>query len=158
MSGRDSISLSIPLYLVVSADTFDSDLLPQQLLVETLDTFYRILFPLNTDSKRKSRKFLDKLICDGQFDSNTTSLSYLPSEDVEYHYWGERLRILVELAQHPPPTNRFTKWLERNRTDRNILWVAIAGLFMSALFGLVSCIIGGLQLQAAYLALSQTST
>ena len=69
-----------------------------------------------------------------------------------YVYWGDRLKELGELIRKPPPTTNWMTWLEERTSERNALMIAIVGLFLSALFGLVGCIIGAAQLWIAVVA------
>ncbi|XMA13370.1 hypothetical protein WAI453_006161 [Rhynchosporium graminicola] len=83
--------------------------LPPQLLLETLDSFHYILFPISLDRSGKSQKLLNKLISEYDFDPNSKwdegHIRPLP-EDFAYHYWGDRLAQLHAIVKNPPPN----KW------------------------------------------------
>jgi hypothetical protein len=70
--------------------------------------------------------------------------------DMGFDYLGDRLSALHDVVKNPPPENTVIGWLERHTTERNALTVAIVGLFLSVLFGLLSFIVGLLQLLLAW--------
>lgn len=72
--------------------------------------------------------------------------------DMTFNYWGERLSALHDIVRQPPPANAIIAWVERHTSERNALTVAIVGLFLSVLFGLLSFIVGLLQLILAWVA------
>lgn len=71
---------------------------------------------------------------------------------MKFDYWGNRLSILHNVVQRPPPANAMAAWFERHTSERNALTVAIFGLFLSVLFGLLSFIVGLLQLILGWVA------
>lgn len=85
---------------------------------------------------------LTRLINTASFDPNAISQHYLhvSPDGFKYHYWL-------------PVVSRISKWLERHTAERYILSIAIFGLFLNALFGLLSCLIGAAQLYVAILTL-----
>ena len=128
-----------------------SELLPQHVIEETLDTFYKILFPLSNEDRRRSIDLLNDLIKGGLFDRNAISPSTLPPEGLQYYYWGGRISDLLQVVNNPPPpANKVAKWLEGIKGERTILFIAIIGIFLSAFFGMLSVIIGALQLWIAW--------
>lgn len=72
--------------------------------------------------------------------------------DMTFDYWGGRLSALHDIVRQPPPANAIVAWVERHTSERNALTVAIVGLFLSVLFGLLSFIVGLLQLILAWVA------
>lgn len=135
-----------------------SGTLPPQLLVETLYSIYYILIPLATD--KRSAKFAKKLTrpnndpdacnsSDSAFDPNLVvydSLVRSLPADFKFVYWTKRLRNLQAVVDHPPPSNKVVSWFERHTSERNALTVAMIGLFLTALFGLLSVLVGIAQL------------
>ncbi|PTB63470.1 hypothetical protein BBK36DRAFT_1126198 [Trichoderma citrinoviride] len=132
--------------------------LPPQLLVETLYSIYYILFPIATN--KKSAKFAKKLTqakrdtdlsrsSDSIFDPNLVVydglIRPLPG-NFKFVYWTKRLRALQTVVDKPPPSNKIISWFERHTSERNALTVAILGLFLTALFGLLSFLVGVAQL------------
>ena len=71
-------------------------------------------------------------------------------EQFEYHYWGNRLAMLHNLVKYPRPTYRIGQWVERHASERNVLFVAILSLVLSAFFGFLSVIVGAFQAWVAY--------
>lgn len=135
-----------------------SGTLPPQLLFETLYSIYYILFPLASD--KRSAKFAKKLTrpndnpdarnsSDSAFDPNLvvydSLIRSLPA-NFKFVYWTKRLRNLQAVVNHPPPSNKVVSWFERHTSERNALTVAIIGLFLTALFGLLSFLVGIAQL------------
>ncbi|KAL6814505.1 hypothetical protein J3E69DRAFT_347390 [Trichoderma sp. SZMC 28015] len=138
--------------------SFANGTLPPQLLVETLYSIYYILIPLATD--KRSAKFAKKLTrpnndpdacnsSDSAFDPNLVvydSLVRSLPADFKFVYWTKRLRNLQAVVDHPPPSNKVVSWFERHTSERNALTVAMIGLFLTALFGLLSVLVGIAQL------------
>jgi hypothetical protein len=123
--------------------------------LETLDSFHYILFPISLDKSGKSQRLLQKLISKYNFDPNSKwdegHIRPLP-EQFTYQYWGGRLTRLHDIVKNPPPANKVVSWFERHTSERNALTVAIIGLFLSALFGLLSFIVGLAQLWVSVIA------
>jgi hypothetical protein len=129
--------------------------LPPQLLVETLYSIYYILFPLVTN--KKSARLAKRLTrangldnwSGSTFDPNLMVydglIRPLPA-DFKLVYWSKRLKALQAVVDHPPPSNKVISWFERHTSERNALTVAILGLFLTALFGLLSFLVGVAQL------------
>ncbi|KAF2143093.1 uncharacterized protein K452DRAFT_226286 [Aplosporella prunicola CBS 121167] len=126
--------------------------LPPRLLLETLSTFQTILFP-SVDVK--STKLLETLISskDTRFDAecltHDSHTRNVPA-GMEYVYWGQRLQRLHELVTNPKPRHRLGRWLQRHNSDRNALYIAIIGLFLSVFFGFLSVLIGIFQSWVAW--------
>ncbi|KAK4225076.1 hypothetical protein QBC38DRAFT_280405 [Podospora fimiseda] len=133
--------------------------LPPRLLLETVHTFYGILFPVTNRRDKKSRALLKSMIRKEDFDSETKEIEFVrkASEDMTFHYWGHRLAALHEIIKKPPPANAMVAWFERHTSERNALTVAILGLFLSALFGMLSFIVGMLQFVLAWVAYKKDS-
>jgi hypothetical protein len=128
--------------------------LPPQLLFETLYSIYYILFPHYRD--KKSAKLAKKLIKEAnprdRFDPNlNNALIKEPPDDFQFIYWSKRLRVLKEIVTNPPPTNKLIAWVERHVSERNVLTIAIIGLFLTAFFGLLGFLVGIAQLVVAIL-------
>ncbi|KAH8807306.1 hypothetical protein F5884DRAFT_880221 [Xylogone sp. PMI_703] len=126
--------------------------LPPRLLLETLHSLQFVLFP---SFDEKSFNLLDKLVHDNRSGLDPDSLAYdglireLPA-DFEYHYWGSRLVKLHNLVMNPKPKHRLGQWVQRHTSERNALYVALAGLFLSVLFGFLGVIIGIIQTWISY--------
>lgn len=135
-------------------NSFKRGTLPPRLLLETLLTFHDILFPVASVRDKKSRAALEILIRKQGFDAEGRWIQFVRAtpEDMSFEYWGDRLSILHDVVKRPPPANAIVSWFERHTSERNALTVAIVGLFLSALFGLLSFIVGLLQLILAWVA------
>jgi hypothetical protein len=101
------------------------------------------------DHDKNSSKLVKKLTRESKFDPDSAvfdgGICNFP-DDFEYRYWGERLTEIRDIISHPPPANKMIAWLERHTSERNALTVAILGLFLSALFGLLGLLVGIAQL------------
>lgn len=128
--------------------------LPPILLLETLLTYHDILFPVASIRDKKSRKALETMIQRHGFDEEGRWIEFVRATpaDMSFDYWGERLSILHNFVHKPPPANAMVAWFERHTSERNALTVAILGLFLSVVFGLLSFIVGLLQLILAWVA------
>ncbi|RDW72594.1 uncharacterized protein DSM5745_07766 [Aspergillus mulundensis] len=133
--------------------------LPPQLLLETLHTIHFLLFPLSNDPRGRSSRFLASLIRKQNFDPDAQWDEGYIRDDVppnfSYRYWNARLEQLYNIVKNPPPRNRLISWVERHTSERNALTVAILGLFLSALFGFLACVIGVAQLIVSIFAWKQ---
>lgn len=126
--------------------------LPPRLLLETLCSLQFILFPCLDP---KSTRLLEELVrgkgsaFDGDCLSYDGHVRQMPP-DFEYVFWGKRLSQLNDLIVNPRPRDRISQWVQRHTSERNALYVAIIGLFLSAFFGFLSVVIGGVQTWIAY--------
>ena len=128
--------------------------LPPHLLLETWSTIYDFLFPLASFRDRRTHRLMDQMIRKYGFDSEATWVNSVrsPTANLAYKHWGERLKILHKFVKEPPPENAFMAWFDRHTTERNALTVAIIGLFLAVLFGILGFIVGLIQLVIAWLA------
>ena len=67
-----------------------------------------------------------------------------------YKYWGERLRILYEEAETPTPVTRLNKWIERRKSPGYTFWITFVAFSVAIFFGIVSSILGVIQIWIAY--------
>ena len=131
---------------------FSRGTLPPQLLLETLDSLQFILFPSVDD---KSSRFLRDLMRGTKSEFDRDCLVYdgyireMPDK-FEYRYWGSRLAKLHYLVINPKPRHRFGRWAQRHTLERNALYLAILGLFLSAFFGFLSVVVGIVQTWVVY--------
>lgn len=130
--------------------------LPRRLVLETLSSLQDILFRVGDE---KSEELLQDLIWyrspsfAKDFPGQVGATWNETLTNFEYEYWGNRLWILHQLVRKPSPSNFFARWLERHATDRNTLYVAVVGLALTSLFGLLGCIVGVVQAVFSYQAL-----
>lgn len=126
--------------------------MPPRLLLETLLTFHEILFPITSIRDTKSLETLKSMIKKQGFDDEGRWIEFVRSTppDMGFNFWGERLSRLYDVVKLRPPRNSVVAWFERHTSERNALTVAIIGVFLSVLFGLLSFIVGLLQLILAW--------
>jgi len=138
--------------LGLAKDDFDIDgtlqkgyNLPRQLSLEVLVTTSMILFPVGDTN---SYDILEKLAEDSPqvdvqcLNGSKTVYEVVEAGDFEYHYFASRICDLHQLVLHPPPANALMAWVQNHTSERNVLWIAILGLFISAFFGLLGFITG----------------
>lgn len=103
---------------------------------------------------KRSRAVLETMIQKHGFDAEGRWIEFVRAtpSDMTFDYWGGRLSALHDIVRQPPPANAIVAWVERHTSERNALTVAIVGLFLSVLFGLLSFIVGLLQLILAWVA------
>lgn len=73
-------------------------------------------------------------------------------ENLKLVYWAKRVRTLQEIAKNPPPAYKLVSWIERHTSERNALTVALVGVFLAALFGLLGLMVGVAQFIVSILA------
>ncbi|CAG9938596.1 unnamed protein product [Clonostachys rosea f. rosea IK726] len=128
--------------------------LPPKLLLETLLTFHDVLYPVASVRDKRSRASLDTMIQKHGFDPESRWIEFVRATpmDMKFDYWGSRLSVLQGFVKKPPPPNALVAWFERHTSERNALTVAIIGLLLAVIFGVLSFIVGLLQLILAYIA------
>ena len=124
-------------------------------MTEVLESFYRILFSWKDDENGQSTDTLAQLVREEGFDKNALNQNYvhlIPLAGVRYVYLRDRLQTLSDLLHSPPPANKFMAWMESKLSERFTLAIAITALVLSVLFGLLSCLIGIVQIVLQYYA------
>jgi hypothetical protein len=92
----------------------DRDIIPRQLIIETLDSLQKVLFPLDGESRR----LLQNLVDQKGFDPDCTecdTVEYRRDEedDIQYYYWGDRLLNLLKTTEDQRPQGKWWQWLDR---------------------------------------------
>lgn len=134
--------------------------LPQGLAEETLRTL-AILFPQSDHwaalrSNRKKQVWLKRL-CTHSSRVIDPQLAWCGTPSGESRYlsnfcfWRDRLLILKEEFDHSTPDS-FSQWWydRRNGVQWHNFWVAIVVLGLTAVFGLIQCILASIQVYKAY--------
>ncbi|KAF5672573.1 hypothetical protein FHETE_3707 [Fusarium heterosporum] len=139
---------------VPADDSLKCGTLPPQLLVETLYTLQGILFP---SLDKKSGDVLNALIRRDGFDPECAQYEGYkifsePPEHFQYVYWGKRIAQLHELVKSRPPRNKAEKWFQQKTSERNALLIALLALFISIFVGILSIILGAVQVWIAWMA------
>ncbi|KAF4992807.1 hypothetical protein FGRMN_6909 [Fusarium graminum] len=141
--------------LDISADdSLKRGTLPPQVLAETLYTLQGILFP---SLDNKSGDVLNTLIRRDGFDPECAQYEGYkifsePPEHFQYVYWGKRIAQLHELVKSRPPRNKAEKWFQQKTSERNALLIALLALFISIFVGILSIILGIVQVWIAWMA------
>ncbi|KAI9763202.1 MAG: hypothetical protein M1839_006576 [Geoglossum umbratile] len=162
MSVSDSLKLQVkPLHqpmlsiLVIWVNEYTSTIsgaLPRQLVLETLDSIQKILFPL---SDPKSRSLLLSLTSTSSFDPDSlrfesASIRTAEEKDIKYHYFGGRLVDLHEELENPKPRGWIGKWLERRSGARYVMLATLTGVLIAVSLGIASLAVGIYQAWLGY--------
>lgn len=142
--------------------------LPAQLLRETLLTF-ELLFPPVDDIK--SRRILHKQVIQHSLDTAFlqqpfhTNVSFEPEHNTpqeakhiadvkglydRYPYWASRLHDFYSEAEDPTPLTYIGKFSERKRSPRFAYWCTFLGISIAIMFGVMSTLLGALQVWNSY--------
>lgn len=90
------------------------------------------------------------------FDNTLAAVNYYQpltnSEELykRYPHWASRLQALYEEAEEPTPSSAIGRWAERRRAARHTYWVTVGAFALAILFGIMSTIVGVLQLWVSY--------
>ncbi|KAK3314078.1 hypothetical protein B0H66DRAFT_643524 [Apodospora peruviana] len=148
----------------VCADSISRGCLPPALLLETLHTF-EILFPPVGDIR--SRRLLAKEVALHELDPALLQTLQFQSSDHEspsdvqratdihslyqrFPYWAARLHELWAEADDPEPTSYIGKYTERKKSPRFMYWCGVLGIMVAIMFGIVSTVLGCLQVWISY--------
>ncbi|SPO01517.1 uncharacterized protein DNG_04190 [Cephalotrichum gorgonifer] len=137
-----------------------STVLPEGLAEETLKTL-AILFPQSDycgslRSTRKKRVWLGRLRAHSIYtiDDRLTWCGTPNMDDrqpARFRFWRDRLVIIKEVYDESTPDS-FSEWWHdrRNGVQWHNFWVAIVVLGLTALFGLIQCVLAAIQVHKAY--------
>lgn len=67
-----------------------------------------------------------------------------------FPHWGRRLQALYDEADEPTPSSALEKLAEGKRANWRTYWIAVIALVLAAVFGLLSVVLGTLQLWVAW--------
>ena len=122
-------------------------------MIETFVSLQHILFNAADD---RSDSLLEELAAEygSGFDHDCLkrdeySTAFDPV-NIQYVYWGERLAKLRDAVKDPKPRSRMMVWVHEHTSERNALYVAILGLFLAVLFGMLGVIISIVQTVISY--------
>lgn len=137
----------------LSAKSDNRGNIPRQLALETLDSFQRVMFPAEINS----RQLLRTLVAKSSFDPACLSgdwTTYYRSEneqeEVEYRYLSTRLMDLYEELLNPRPRSALEKWAERRSGARYVMMATLVGVVIAILLGLVALILSAFQAWVTY--------
>ncbi|KAL9130278.1 MAG: hypothetical protein Q9217_001489 [Psora testacea] len=134
------------------SETLKSGALPRQLVLETLDSIQKVLFPL-TDTKSKS--LLRSLVRRSSFDPDclsfeSTSIRNDYERDISYTYLDSRLLDLYAELENPTPQGWLEKWFERKSGARYVMMATLIGVIAAVALGIIGVAIGAFQAWVAY--------
>jgi hypothetical protein len=128
-------------------------ILPRALLLEVLHTIYKVMFPPGRESKRFARHLTRKCGFEKNF------LRYRirwygrdDDPDVDFSYFGGRLRELIDELNDPSPRNWFERLFEggTKSAERKMLMATTIGVFIAVTIGLFGLVIAGFQAWVGY--------
>ncbi|KAL9632564.1 MAG: hypothetical protein Q9164_005244 [Protoblastenia rupestris] len=134
------------------SETLKLGALPRQLMLETLDSIQKILFPL-TDPKSKS--LLLSLTATSSFDPDclrfeSTSIRNDDEREISYHYFGARLMELYAELENPTPRGWVEKWFERKSGARYVMMATLLGVIAAVVLGVVGVAVSAFQAWVTY--------
>lgn len=131
-----------------------SGALPRALIIETLDSIQKVLFPL-TDTNSKELLLSLTSTSTSNFDPDCLRFDSVAirqeNEHAQYQYFGERLADLHHELMSPTPRG-FEKWFERKSSARFMMMATLSGAILAIFLGLLSLGLGGLQAYIGYMA------
>ena len=130
-----------------------NSILPRQMLLEILHTFYKVLFPPG----RESENFASDLVKKNGFQKDFLryKISWFKRADdpeVDYSYFGDRLLDLHNELEDPSPRNWFERLFEGGgkSAERKMLMATTIGVFIAVTIGLFGLVIAGFQAWVGY--------
>ncbi|KAF3038132.1 hypothetical protein E8E12_006176 [Didymella heteroderae] len=128
-------------------------ILPRALLLEILHTIYKVLFPPGRESKRFA-KYLTKR-CGFEKNFLRYRIRWYGRDDdpdVDFSYFGERLKELNHELNDPSPRNWFERLFEggTRSAERKMLMATTIGVIIAVTIGLFGLVIAGFQAWVGY--------
>ncbi|CAI0645159.1 unnamed protein product [Colletotrichum noveboracense] len=134
-----------------SANNLASNIFPRQLLLETIDSLERILFPMDNESLSLLRSLVSAESLDPDCQDRRFQSYRLDHEkETTYNYWGSRLMDLCDEIENPKPRGHFGLWLKANSKDRHVMLATLVGISVAILLGILSLVVGLFQAWIAY--------
>lgn len=129
--------------------------LPRQLLLETLDSIQKVLFPIFDVNDTKAEKLLRSLVSTVGFDRDSlryesSSIRRTDEKTVSYFYWGARLADLYQEMEDPTPRGLVDTWLDRRSGNRYLMLATLIGVIFAVIIGLASLGVGAFEAYVGY--------
>ncbi|KAK2009126.1 hypothetical protein LZ32DRAFT_565398 [Colletotrichum eremochloae] len=122
----------------------------RQLVLETLDSVQKILFPLAP----KSRAMLRSLVKKHDLDPDCLRFDSLGRRDdeneIRFQYWGSRLMDLYDEIENPKPRGFLERWMERKSGARYVMMATLAGVTMAVILGVLGLAVSIFQAWVGY--------
>lgn len=126
-----------------------SCIIPRAMMLELLDKI-RILFPLDSGSRRLLETFVNKNGSDkGLVSDLTTSYRKESDSDIDYAYFGDRLEDLHEELQNPTPHGWFERRLRR-KSETYMLKATVVGALIAVILTFLSLLVASFQTWVAW--------
>ncbi|KAB8698118.1 hypothetical protein FH972_026368 [Carpinus fangiana] len=137
---------------LTTAEFLERGALPRQLILETLRTLQKVLFP---QEDQKCRSFLHSLCSRYDFDRDCqrfewTALRNEDEKDLSYRYWLERLEDLKQELENPRPKGLLEEWLERRSHPRYVMLATLVGVIIAIVLGAAGLAVSSYQAWIAY--------
>ncbi len=124
----------------------EDQVLPEQLILETLQTLTLLIPRSNVDCRRWFNKHATS-IDEGAGDVEPLRWARLPEK---YKYWGQRLEIIRLAYDESEPKSLGQWWHDRrSKVQWYTFWVAILILVLTIIFGLIQSVTGVMQVYYA---------
>lgn len=126
-------------------------IIPRQLVLETLDSLQKILFPPDPESQFLLRSLVSK----ASFDPDCLRFESAPNryddeKNIAYYYFGSRLADLYDEIENPRPRGLVEKWVERRSGSRYIMMATLIGVVTAVMLGLAGLAVGIFQAWVGY--------
>ncbi|KAI9857496.1 MAG: hypothetical protein M1813_008246 [Trichoglossum hirsutum] len=126
-------------------------IIPRQLVLETLDSLQKILFPPDPESQSLLRSLASK----ASFDPDCLRFESAPNryddeKNIAYYYFGSRLADLYDEIENPRPRGLVEKWVERRSGSRYIMMATLIGVVTAVMLGLAGLAVGIFQAWVGY--------
>jgi hypothetical protein len=128
-------------------------LVPRAVLLEILHTLYKVLFPPGRESKSFAMSLTRR--CGFEKDFLHYRIHWFKRDDdpeIDYAYFGERLRDLHTELKDPSPRNWFERLFEggTKSAERKMLMATTIGVFIAVLLGVLGLIVAIFQAWVGY--------
>jgi hypothetical protein len=148
------MSLDTQLEVFELADRHCSEILPSDLLKETLLTLALLLPRANAKCRRWYSKVAEEMRQHNkELDAAGTDqrLGQRGHEVIEYEYWNDRLAMIMDAFDKSEPKGISQLVVDRRKPLQwYTFWIAVIVLLLTIVFGLIQSITGILQVYAAY--------
>lgn len=89
----------------------------------------------------------DSTLATDQYEQPLTTMEELYRR---YPHWASRLQALYEEAEEPTPNSAIGRWAQRRQAARHMYWVTVAAFALAIFLGIISTIVGILQLWVSW--------
>jgi hypothetical protein len=121
-------------------------LIPRLLALEVLDTLYCILFKDHASEALVPKHGLDPDL----LQCGVSRYRRKDEPEVDYTYFGTRLKEIYDEIQHPSPRRDWENWFQKYSAQRHMLMATMIGVFIAVVIGILGLGISGFQAYISY--------